>query len=84
MEFSFSNKRWLTLEEIAQENQIERKGLGCHKPKMWDKIVDVEKCHLQIEPSNKIRLSLKQFAIKNNISFYNTRLKKGLLNLLIV
>ena len=51
---------------------------------MWDKIVDIKKCHLQDEPSNKIRLSLKQFAIENNLSFYNTRLKTGLLRTLTI
>ena len=46
---------------------------------MWDKIVDIKKCYLQKNPSNKIRLELKEFAKKNNISFYNARLRKGLL-----
>ena len=46
---------------------------------MWDKIVDIKQCHLQEEPSNKIRIALKEFAKNNNISFYNSRLKKGLL-----
>ena len=70
LEFSFTENKWLTEDEIKNsDNKIDRRGIGFHKAGMWDKIVDVEKCHLQIEPSNKIRLSLKQFAIKNNISF---------------
>ena len=51
---------------------------------MWDKIVDIEKCYLQKNPSNKIRLELKEFAKKNNISFYNARLRKGLLRSITV
>ena len=85
LEFSFTENKWLTESEIKNTNdKIDRRGIGFHKAGMWDKIVDIEKCHLQSEPSNKIRLSLKQFAIENNISFYNTRLKKGLLRTLTI
>ena len=59
MEFSFSNKRWLTSEEISSENEIERNGLGFHKPNMWDKVVDINKCHLQADPSNEIRNAIR-------------------------
>jgi 23S rRNA (uracil1939-C5)-methyltransferase len=70
----------LTNDEIKKKNNdIDRRGIGFHKAGMWDKVVDIKKCHLQEEPSNKIRIALKEFAKKNNISFYNTRLKKGLL-----
>ena len=80
LEFSFTENKWLTEEEIKNTaEKIDRRGIGFHKAGMWDKIVDIKKCHLQDEPSNKIRLSLKQFAIENNLSFYNTRLKTGLL-----
>jgi len=80
LEFSFTDNKWLTSDEIKNNNQkIDRRGLGFHKSGMWDKIVDIEKCYLQKNPSNKIRLELKEFAKKNNISFYNTRLRKGLL-----
>ncbi|MDC0593654.1 23S rRNA (uracil(1939)-C(5))-methyltransferase RlmD, partial [Flavobacteriaceae bacterium] len=85
LEFSFTENKWLTEAEIKNsDNKIDRRGVGFHKAGMWDKIVDVEKCHLQIEPSNKIRLSIKQFAIENNLSFYNTRLRKGLLRTLTI
>ena len=85
LEFSFTENKWLTEDEIKNsDNKIDRRGIGFHKAGMWDKIVDVEKCHLQIEPSNKIRLSIKQFAIENNLSFYNTRLRKGLLRTLTI
>ena len=80
LEFSFTDNKWLTNDEIKKKNNdIDRRGIGFHKAGMWDKIVDIKQCHLQEEPSNKIRIALKQFAKNNNISFYNSRLKKGLL-----
>ena len=85
LEFSFTENKWLTEKEIKDtEDKIDRRGIGFHKAGMWDKIVDIKKCHLQEEPSNKIRLSLKEFAIENNLSFYNTRLKTGLLRTLTI
>lgn len=85
LEFSFTENKWLTEEEIKNTaEKIDRRGIGFHKAGMWDKIVDIKKCHLQDEPSNKIRLSLKQFAIENNLSFYNARLKTGLLRTLTI
>ena len=80
LEFSFTDNKWLTSDEIKNSDQkIDRRGIGFHKSGMWDKIVDIDKCYLQKNPSNKIRLELKEFAKKNNISFYNARLRKGLL-----
>ena len=80
LEFSFTDNKWLTNDEIKKKNNdIDRRGIGFHKAGMWDKIVDIKQCHLQEEPSNKIRIALKEFAKNNNISFYNSRLKKGLL-----
>ena len=56
LEFSFTENKWLTESEIKNTNdKIDRRGIGFHKAGMWDKIVDIEKCHLQSEPSNKIR-----------------------------
>lgn len=84
MEFSFSNKRWLSSEEIAKESKIERNGLGFHKPGMWDKIVDVNKCHLQADPSNEIRNSIKAFAIEKGMSFFDSRAQEGFLRTLMI
>ncbi|MDG1761710.1 MAG: 23S rRNA (uracil(1939)-C(5))-methyltransferase RlmD [Flavobacteriaceae bacterium] len=84
MEFSFSNKRWLSSEEIAEENDIERNGLGFHKPRMWDKIVDVNKCHLQADPSNEIRNTIKAFAIEKGMSFFDSRAQEGFLRTLMI
>ncbi|MEN8185910.1 MAG: 23S rRNA (uracil(1939)-C(5))-methyltransferase RlmD [Bacteroidota bacterium] len=85
MEFSFSDSRWLTEEEIKSGADFDNKSAcGFHIPKMWDKILDIDKCHLQEDPSNDIRNSIKEFAINNNISFYNPRNQHGLLRTLMI
>ncbi len=85
MEFSFSDSRWMTLEEINSGLEIKDKNaLGFHIPGMWDKILDIEKCHLQQDPSNAIRLEVKDFALKNGLSFFNPRNQHGLLRTLMI
>ncbi len=85
MEFSFSDSRWLSLDEIQSEKEIEdRNALGFHIPGMWDKILDLDECHLQAEPSNTIRLAVREFAVKNNLPFFNTRNQEGLLRTLML
>jgi 23S rRNA (uracil-5-)-methyltransferase RumA len=85
MEFSFSSSRWLTESEINSEKDIEdRRALGFHIPGMWDKILDIKKCHLQQDPSNAIRLETKQFASKNGLSFFDPRKQEGLLRTMMI
>ena len=85
MEFSFSDSRWLTFEEIQSEDDFEDKNaLGFHIPGMWDKILDVKTCHLQADPSNQIRNEVKDFAIKNELEFFNARNQTGLLRTLMI
>lgn len=85
MEFSFSDSRWLTPEEINSDAEFEdRNALGFHIPGMWDKILDLKECHLQREPSNSIRLEVKDYAVKNNLSFFNTRKQEGFLRTLMI
>lgn len=85
MEFSFSNMRWLTPEEIQSEIDIEnRNGLGFHIAGAWDKVLDINKCHLQEDPSNEIRLSIKKFALENQLEFYNPKLQEGFLRSLMI
>ena len=85
MEFSFSNSRWLTQEELNSDETIEdRNACGFHIPGMWDKILDIEKCHLQQDPSNGIRNGLKRFAGKQGYSFFSPREGKGLLRNLMI
>ncbi|MDP2527817.1 23S rRNA (uracil(1939)-C(5))-methyltransferase RlmD [Maribacter dokdonensis] len=85
MEFSFSDSRWLTLDEIQSDQQIDNKNaLGFHIPGMWDKILDIKKCHLQKDPSNAIRLETKRFAIENGLTFFNPRNQYGMLRTLML
>lgn len=85
MEFSFSDSRWLTLEEIQSDTEIGNKNaLGFHIPGMWDKILDIEKCHLQDDPSNAIRLETKAFAEQHQLPFFNPRYQNGMLRTLMI
>jgi len=85
MEFSFSNSRWLTEKEIdSTEDLVNRNALGFHIPKMWDKILDINKCHLQEDPSNAIRNEIRAFANDNNLTFFNPRNHEGLLRTLMM
>jgi len=85
MEFSFSNKRWLTQEEINSDEKIEQKNaLGLHIPGMWDKVLDLQECHLQKAPSNPIRLKLKEFANRQGFSFFDPHEQTGLLRSLMI
>ncbi len=85
MEFSFSANRWLTLEEIQSDVQIEdKKALGFHIPGMWDKILHLDECHLHPEIGEKIRLSVHAFAKAEQLSYFNPREKTGLLRTLML
>ena len=85
MEFGFSNSRWLTQDEIESEEDLgNRNALGFHIPKMWDKILDINKCYLQEDPSNAIRNEIRNFANLNNLSFFNPRSHEGLLRTLML
>ena len=85
MEFSFSDNKWLTLDQIKSDEIIEdRNALGFHIPGMWDKILDLEKCHLQADPSNAIRDFIKTKALELNMPFFNTRKQEGVLRTLMI
>lgn len=84
LEFTFSNKRWLTKEEIDQDSVSNRNGLGFHIPGKFDKILDLDHCYLQDAPSNDIRLAVKKFADENELSFYDVREEEGLLRNIII
>ena len=83
LEFTFSNKKWLTNDELnsPQENN---NGLGFHVPGLFDKIINIEKCWLQPEPSNKIRNFVYRYAVENGLSFFDIKQKQGFLRTLII
>jgi 23S rRNA (uracil1939-C5)-methyltransferase len=76
LEFTFSPNRWLTDEELGSQEKLEKRTLGFHIPKRFDKILDIEHCYLQPEPSNPIRLEVKNYARAHNLSFFdNVKMK---------
>ncbi|MEM9325622.1 MAG: 23S rRNA (uracil(1939)-C(5))-methyltransferase RlmD [Bacteroidota bacterium] len=84
LEFTFSNRRWLTKEEIDSEEEFSRNALGFHIPKMFDKVLNIDHCHLQATPSNAIRLQLKAFAEREELPFYDLKSHQGFLRNLII
>ncbi|MEG0498878.1 MAG: TRAM domain-containing protein, partial [Alistipes sp.] len=79
LEYTFADRRWLTYEEIAEvEEIIATPALGFHIPNMFDKVLDIDKCWLQADPSNAIRLETKRFCVENEYTFHNAREHTGL------
>lgn len=85
LEFTFADKRWLTYEEIAEGGDIATTpAVGFHIPGCFDKVLDIRKCHLQVDLSNRIRLATKQFCIDNGYSFHNARAHEGLMRTMVI
>lgn len=84
LEYTFSDKRWLTDEDVQDAEEHNMNALGFHVPLRFDKILNIETCYLQGSPSNEIRNALRQFALDNGISFYNLRNHEGALRNLII
>jgi 23S rRNA (uracil1939-C5)-methyltransferase len=84
LEFTFSNYKWLTNEQIASGEDFNRNALGFHIPKRFDKILDIEHCFLQSDPSNQIRLKVRQFALEQGYGFFDAIKMKGFLRNLII
>lgn len=91
LEFTFSNRRYLTQEEMEERKRLPEGEMfpyepaaGFHVPGFFDKVIDIQTCHLQHEPTNAIRNFVKDFAIKNNNTFYNIRAHEGWLRTMII
>ena len=84
LEYTFSNKRWLNDGENRTEDAPNMDALGFHIPGRFDKILDVDHCYLQADPSNELRNSIRDFAKKQGISFYNLKQHEGALRNLII
>lgn len=84
LEFTFSNKRWLSTEEIQADVPLDRDAVGFHPPGFFDKIVDVHHCYLQADPSNAIRTALREFAKEQDLTFYDFYQHQGLLRNLVI
>jgi len=80
LEYTFADRRWLTYEEIAEAGDIAAApALGFHIPNMFDKVLDIDECHLQREPSNAIRNEVRRYCIENGYTFHNAREHSGLM-----
>ena len=85
LEFTASDRRWLTVSEMGQTDVIhDKEGIGFHLPGSFDKILDIMHCYLQADPSNDIRIAIKMFCKENNWSFYNLKSKTGYIRNVIV
>jgi 23S rRNA (uracil1939-C5)-methyltransferase len=84
LEYTFSNYRWLTRQEITTGEEFSRNALGFHVPKRFDKIFTVETCHLQPDPSNQIRNALYQYTNEKGYRNYDIRRNEGTLRNLII
>src|SRR5450759_5400097 len=85
LEYTFSDKRWLTKEEVVSDVKFEKEdALGFHIPGLFDKVLDIEECHLQPEPSNSIKNAVRQYAHENNLQFFDLREQKGFLRNIII
>ena len=85
LEFSFGAQRWLSDDEIAGGESVgERRGLGFHVAGRFDRVLDLQECHLQGDPSELVRSRVRSYALERGLSFYDARAHTGLLRLLMV
>jgi 23S rRNA (uracil1939-C5)-methyltransferase len=84
LEYTFSNKRWLTKEEFQNGEGMGTPALGFHIPGLFDKVLDIHNCYLQPEPSNDIRLTVKDYAVKNQLTFFDLKSQQGFLRNMII
>ena len=85
LEFTFSNKRYLTNDEIGQTDiTAQQNALGFHVPRIFDKVIDIEECYLMEDVNNKIRNTIRAFALENNFTFYDIRQHIGWLRNIII
>lgn len=85
LEYTFSDKRWLTTAEVKSGIPLEKEpALGFHIPGLFDKVLDIVECHLQPDPSNSIRNSIRRYAIEKGLTFFDLKEQKGLLRNVVI
>lgn len=85
LEFTFSDRRWMTREEISKRETITiEPALGFHVPGIFDKILDITECHLQPEPSDSIRNKVREYTLSHNLQYYSMMEQQGFMRNLIV
>lgn len=85
MEYTFSNKKWLTWEQMRSGAEFpDRDAAGFHIPGAFDKVLDINRCHLQNDLGNRLRLHVKEYAKANGLSFFDLRAQNGLLRTMMI
>lgn len=84
LEFTFSNKRYLLPGEMESGVIIQENALGFHVPRIFDKVIDIETCYLMDDVNNRIRNTIRSFALENNFTFYDIRQHTGWLRNIII
>lgn len=85
LEYTFSNKRWLTRKEIESGDKFDNvDALGFHIPGLFDKVLNIEECHLQPEPSNHIRDAVREYSLRNGLEFFDLNKQSGFLRNLVI
>lgn len=84
LEYTFSNKRWLNRGDMGDTSELEMNALGFHVPQRFDKILDIQHCYLQAEPSNTLRNQVRGYALRMGLTFYDLRNHSGNLRNLII
>lgn len=84
IEYTFSSRRWLSDEEITNPERFDKRGLGFHIQGMFDRVLDIEKCYLHPDIGNRIRNTIRSYAIDNNLEFWDAREVKGFLRNMVM
>ncbi len=85
LEFTFSNRRWRTYEEMKEEKEFDTmNAVGFHIPGMFDKVLDINKCWLQDDIQNQIRNEIRRYALENELTFFDLRIQEGFLRTMMV
>lgn len=84
LDYSFADRKWLTTSEMQVEFPAFEPGLGFHIPTKFDKVLDINECYLQPDPSNAIRLAVRKYCVENDLTFMNIRKREGMMRGLII
>jgi 23S rRNA (uracil1939-C5)-methyltransferase len=84
LDYSFADRKWLTTAEMNVEFPAFEPGLGFHIPGKFDKVLDINQCYLQPDPSNAIRLAVRKYCVENDLTFMNIRKREGMMRGLII
>ncbi len=84
LDYSFADRKWLTTAEMQVDEPAFEPGLGFHIPGKFDKVLDINQCYLQPDPSNAIRLAVRKYCVENDLTFMNIRKREGMMRGLII